>query len=303
MPLNSAMWIMTVAEVALWTVLLFVFRGKNLHKRFPAIGSYLLLRAISAPILLGLLFVQAQYQTKLWYSAYFFTYWAVYLASTVLLYSISLEIFRSALAGFSGLVRLGTIIFRWAAVVSVIITLSTISVQHMDVLHGKSSLVYCFLPLAAYQLMHYVSIIELCLLAFLCFSMNALRLSVRDLSFGIALGFGILSSSDFVLSAVLAHNSHTTLTDPIQFISEGILLFALCLWITYAALPEPERKPIVVPASSTIYRWNEIASALGHKSPKVAVPQPASASFFLTDVEKVVEKVITRTLTESESNS
>jgi hypothetical protein len=296
------MWIMTLAEVALWIALILLFRSKNLQKRFPAMGNYLLLRAISAPVLLVLLFCQSYVGSKFWFAAYFFTYWAVYLAGTVLLFFITMEVFRSALVGFSGLMRFGTVIFRWAAVVSVIISLSTVSIAHIDVLSGKTSAYFRLVFTLAYELSRSVSIMELCLLAFLCLSINALRLSVRDLSFGIALGFGILSSSDFILSAVLARNSNATLTDPVQFVSEGILLFALSLWITYAALPEPERQPVVVPASSTIYRWNEIASALGHKSPKVAVPQPASA-FFLTDVEKVVEKVITRTLSESESNS
>jgi hypothetical protein len=47
--------------------------------------------------------------------------------------------------------------------------------------------------------------------------------------------------------------------------------------------------------NSTIYRWNEIASALGHSGTQVAVPQPAN-SFFLTDVEHVVDKVLSRNL-------
>jgi hypothetical protein len=302
MSLNPAMWIMTLAEAALWIALILLFRGKNLQKRFPAMGNYLLLRAISAPVLLVILFFQSSVGSKFWFTAYFLTYWAVYLAGTTLLFFITMEVFRSALVGFSGLMRFGTVIFRWAAVVSVIISLSTISIAHIDIFSGKTSEYFRLIFTLSYELSRSVSIIELCLLAFLCLSINALRLSVRDLSFGIALGFGVLSSSDFILAAVLAHNTNATLTDPVQFISEGILLFALCLWIAYSALPEPERQPVVVPASSTIYRWNEIASALGHKSPKVAVPQPASA-FFLTDVEKVVEKVITRTTLTEGSNS
>ena len=51
--------------------------------------------------------------------------------------------------------------------------------------------------------MRSVSILELCLLAFLCLSMNALHLSVRDMAFGIALGFGLMSANDFILSLVL----------------------------------------------------------------------------------------------------
>jgi hypothetical protein len=148
--------------------------------------------------------------------------------------------------------------------------------------------------------MRSVSVLELCLLAFLCLSMNALRLSVRDLAFGIALGFGMLSANDFVISSLLARNA--SLTSPLQFVSESITLLSLGVWLAFLALPEPVRKPVVLPANSTIYRWNEIASALGHTGTQVAVVQPAS-SFFLTDVEKVVDKVLTRNLRESETKS
>jgi hypothetical protein len=61
------------------------------------------------------------------------------------------------------------------------------------------------------------------------------------------------------------------------------------------------RRPLVMPANSTIYRWNEIASALGHPGTQVAV-QPSNG-FFLTDVEKVVEKVLSRSLNGRESES
>jgi hypothetical protein len=83
-------------------------------------------------------------------------------------------------------------------------------------------------------------------------------------------------------------------------VSESLILVALGSWITYCALPEPARQPVVMPASSTIYRWNEIASALGHTGTQVAVQQPAN-SFFLTDVENVVDKVLNRNLKNRES--
>jgi hypothetical protein len=51
-------------------------------------------------------------------------------------------------------------------------------------------------------LMRSVSILELCLLAFLCLSMNALRLSVRDMAFGIALGFGLMSRTTLSWSSL-----------------------------------------------------------------------------------------------------
>ena len=291
MPLNPAMWTLTLAELGLWAALSILFWKKKLYQRFPTMGNYLALRTISTPVLLAILYIQTLPWGRLWYGAYFFGYWAVYIASAVLLLLISIEVFRSALVGFSGLQRFGTVIFRWAAIASVIISLTTVSYANANVL---------LIPAIALQFMRSVSIIELCLLAFLCLSMNALKLSPRDRCFGIALGFGIFSAGDFISGAL--QNLMGTLTDPVQFVGEGAILLTLGVWSVYALLPEPERKPVVVAANSTIYRWNEIASALGHQGTNIAVPQPAN-SFFLTDVEKVVEKVLTRTLQESSSNS
>jgi hypothetical protein len=95
---------------------------------------------------------------------------------------------------------------------------------------------------------------------------------------------------------------NTSFNEPFQVIYQSVVLAALGMWVVYCANPQPVRRPLVVRANSTIYRWNEIASALGHTGTQVAVVQPAS-SFFLTDVEKVVDKVLTRNLHESESKS
>jgi hypothetical protein len=278
---------MSVVEFLLWAVLAYFFWAKKLQKRFPAMGAYLALRVTSTPLLLAILWWGQHYYD----SAYFFGYYAVYIASAVLLFFVITEIFRAALSAFSGLQRFGTVIFRWAAVVSVIVSLTTLTFSH----RGIPSI-----PEIAYGLMRSVSIMELSLLAFLCLSMNALQLPIRDLSFGIALGFGTMASGDLIGAAVIKYNS--SLNAPIEVFCEAMILGALGVWVMYAVLPEPARKPIVVAASSTIYRWNEIASALGHKGTKVAVPATAN-SFFLSDVEKVVDKVLTRNLRESETNS
>ena len=286
------MSLMSGAEFVLWACLGYFFWTRKLKQRFPAMNAYLLLRVGSMPVLLILLFGQARHWLNDYcFLLYFLAYWAVYIASAVMLFFVALEVFRSALSAFPGLMRFGTVIFRWAAVASIIVSLASISYSHKGIM---------LIPDFAVGLMRSVSVLELCLLAFLCFSMNALRLAVRDLAFGIALGFGMLAANDFVISSLLARNS--SLTSPLQFISEAITLVSLAVWLGYFALPEPVRKPVVVPANSTIYRWNEIASALGHTGTQVAVVQPSN-SFFLTDVEKVVDKVLTRNLRESETKS
>lgn len=284
---------MNAAEFVLWAALAILFWRKGLHRRFPAMGIYLGLRAISAPLLLLVLSEESQPWGRDFHlgQVYFFGFFATYLASTLLLFFICIEVFRSALAAFPGIAKLAIVIFRWAALVSMIVSLSSISYAHKGI---------SILADVSYGLMRSTSVLELCLLAFLCLSMNALRLTVRDLSFGIALGFGIMCSGEFVLAAWSSRL--TSVNDPVQFVYESLILATLAVWMVYSILPEPARKPVLMPASSTIYRWNEIASALGHTGTQVAVQQPAN-SFFLSDVERMVEKVLARNMKGRESET
>jgi hypothetical protein len=278
----TAMSLMSMAEFALWVTLGFLFWTKKLHHRFPAMGGYLALRVASMPALVVLFYGQSQHWINDYcFPIYFYLFWGVYVASAVFLFFICMEVFRSALSAFPALMKFGIVIFRWAVFASIIVSFSTISYSHRGIL---------IIPSVAYGLMRSVSIVELCLLGFLCLSMNALRLSARDLAFGIALGFGLLSANDFVVSLMIS--VYSSLTAPIQLVSEAVLLAGIGIWLTYCALPEPARKPLMVPANSTIFRWNEIATALGHTGTQVAV-QPAGG-FFLSDVEKVVEDTLSR---------
>ncbi len=288
---------MSTAEFLLSAALGFLFWKKGLQRRFPAMGSYLALRVASAPVLSLLMMGQtgrlaASHQFEVSCAqGYFFSFYAVYMVSAVLLYFICMEVFRSALSSLPGLLKFGVVVFRWAVLVSIIVTISSISFAHRGVM---------IIPDLAIALMRSVSLLELCLLAFLCLSMNALRLSVRDMAFGIALGFGVMASNDFVTVSLISR--FASLTAPLQFVYQSVILFSLGTWVAYCMLPEPVRKPLVMPVNSTIYRWNEIASALGHTGTQVAVQQPAN-SFFLTDVENVVEKVLKRNLQSRESES
>jgi hypothetical protein len=295
MSLNITMSVMSMAEFVLWVALASFFWRKGLHRRFPSMSYYVTLRAISAPLLLLVLHEEAQVgdlATRVVLGkVYYFGFFADYLAAAVLLFFVCVEVFRSALLAFPGITRFAIVIFRWAAVVSVIVTLSSISYSNKG---------FHIIADISYGLMHAVSVLELCLLAFLCLSMNALRLTVRDFSFGIALGFGIMSSADFIIASWISRV--VSFNDPVQVIHESLILATLAIWMAYCILPEPIRKPILMPASSTIYRWNEIASALGHTGTRVALQQPAN-SFFLSDVERVVEKVLERNIKGRESES
>ncbi len=288
---SLAMTVLGGVEFLLTVLFAGLFWKRGLHHRFRSMHWYLLLRVAAAPLLFLLLAATERYHTLTWYIAYFSVYWPVYMGSAVLIYFVCLDIFRAALAPLPGLTSFGVLLFRWVAVVSLIVCLSTTSFRHSFLIS---------LPELAIRLMHAVSILELCLLAFLCLCMNALRLSIRDVSFGLALGFGVLSSVDFLQSSVSPKNAG--LVDTLPYAVEAVTLLVLAMWTAYAVAPQPERKPVVIPINSAVYRWNEIASALGYTGTRVAVQQPsANSGFFLADVEQVVEKVLARNLNENES--
>ena len=297
MPFNVAMSAMSTVEMLLWAALALLFWGKGLQSRFRAMGFYLAFRAFFTPIL----FLTLHEKTQPWGLAhhallgeiYTAGFTSSYLVAVVLLFFVCIEVFRDALAPFPAIAKFAIVIFRWAAIVAMVVSLASTTSAYVNLnLHLIVEILY--------NLMHSASVLLLCLLAFLCLSMNALRLTVRNLSFGIAFGFGIMSAGDFILASWSSHL--TSYNDPVQFIYESLILSALVIWTIYCILPEPARKPILIPANSTIYRWNEIASALGHTGTRVAVPQPAN-SFFLSDVERVVEKVLARNMKGRESES
>jgi hypothetical protein len=279
-----AMSLMIVVEFVLWSVICFLFWTKKIERRFPAMGIYLALHMVATPMLLVLFNGQEQYGDNSIYAwCYFYCFWTVYIISAVLLFFVCMEVFSSVLAPFAGLRHLGTVAFRWIALVSVLVSFSTISFRHIDT---------CIITTIAFRLMRSMGILELCLLAFLCLSMNALHLSVRDLGFGITIGFGLMSATDFIVPVFLTQNA--PLTSFIQFFAESMILFSLGIWVAYCALPEPAHKPIMLPTKSFILRWNEIATALGHTGTQVAVQ--AADGFFLT---KEVENPVGRTLVQN----
>jgi hypothetical protein len=223
---------------------------------------------------------------------YFVVWWASYLALTALLFLGCLDAYRQAMAPLPGLARMGTTIFRWAAVASILITATTFT----SIASGPRMFQYLSL-----QAMRCVSSAELCMVALLLLSMKAIGLSPRCRPFGVTLGLGIMAAVDCAQATATAASMQFASSLTFQAAIEVTVIATLGLWIAYGALPEPARKTVTVPVNSAIYKWDQIASALGHKGTQVAV-QP-SPSFFLVDVEKVVERAFVRTLKGKESGS
>jgi hypothetical protein len=276
---------LTLVEPWLNLLALLAALRAGIAKRFPAITFYLALRLFSGVVLLAILnahhFTSISETAQTW--AYIYLYWTAYIAGAVAIFFAVQEIFNELMSPVPGLQRLGILAFRWVGVVSIVI-----SIAAALPIRENSEL----LTSIGTQLMKCTSIIELCLLAFLALTVHSLGRSFRSVMFGIGLGFGMEAGSQLIASALLVR--HHALYSMGNLVLETVTIITFMTWSAYFFLPEPaaERNAATLPVSSPLIRWNEIAKALGHSAPHVAVGQ--SQAFFLQDVEKVVDKILTK---------
>lgn len=250
------------------------------HKTYPSLLAILLVNCFFDVVFLALsvgpLAIDPAYRLA-WY---FRGYTCVYLLCGILLYFTIQDVIREVMLPLPGLNRLGLLAFRWVVAISIIVAISSS---------------YIPLELAANiglaisrELMRCISVMELCLLAFVLVIARRLAIPFGAQVFGIALGFGIVSVSELIAGYLTSHNH--SIFSGVSLAVMSARLLALSVWAAYFWKPEPQRRSVAFPASSSLIRWNEVGLAFSHSS--VQPPNPSQSEFFLTDVEQVVDKAL-----------
>ncbi len=191
------------------------------------------------------------------------------------------EVFRHLMRPIPGLGRYGLIAARWVTLTSVLLALAMALYPTMG--QNRSLLVA-----ATGGAMRCLSVLELCLLAFVLVSMHALRLSPLSREFGVALGLGLTAGADLFGSAFAF--GHPTLASIANYGSLIVVTLAAGVWMLYFLRPQPEARQALMPLASPLQRWNEIADALGQPAPQISLG--LSTECFLQDVEKAVDRVL-----------
>ncbi|HTX40739.1 MAG TPA: hypothetical protein VMD25_02835 [Acidobacteriaceae bacterium] len=279
--------LLVAAEPLFLIIAAIAFFRSGSARRLPALATYFALRAVSLVYLEAVYYIGGpMWGHQLRYAAYFYGYWISYVASAVAIFFVVQEVFRNVLEPVPGLRRLGLLAFRWISIISAVIAIGAIALPASVAATNGDRMG----PIAL-QMMRYVSVMEICLLAFLALSVHAFGRSFRSRLFGIGLGFGIQAAMELITSALQAGAAIHSVVNLAQQITTTA---ALVTWFTYFVLPEPreEQSIIVLPPQSALARWNALANGLG-QAPQVATTQPASG-FFLQDIEGVVERVLAK---------
>jgi hypothetical protein len=287
MDLTLSHTVAVVVDMLLSVAVCAMVSRPNIRTQYPWMHRYLSVRAVTAVVIAFLLYGPLLASPTTYTKIYFVACWASTVLSAMLLFMSCLDVYRRAMAPLPGLARMGNTVFTWAAIASILVTATTIS----SIVIGPGAL-----GRVGLQLLRCAGATELCLLALLLLSMKSVGLNSRSRPLGFALSLGFMAAIDCAEAIVTI--LQVPPTPGVQLAFETASILTLSLWIAYSAMPEPARKHAPVPTTSAIYKWDQIASALGKNTQVVMQP---SQSFFLVDVEKVVERAFVRTLKGKES--
>jgi hypothetical protein len=196
------------------------------------------------------------------YNFYMGVYWLSFALESIVALIVVYNVFRLAMAPLKGLQTLGTLVFKWAAGISVAVALGS-------AFGPETTTGFKYIVQAISQLQRTQGILTLCLLLFVCFAVRPMGLSYASRIFGVSLGLGIMATNDLVQSAWLVFNPK--MATAYNLINGVVACTVLATWTAYFAVPEPKRRLIVLPTTSPFLRWNQISQALGDDPGFVAV--------------------------------
>ncbi|MGB9202451.1 MAG: hypothetical protein WCB94_00615 [Terriglobales bacterium] len=200
----------------LQSVVAAIFWRRKLHRQFPAFFLFLLVQVANFAVIFPLWLTGNG-------SLYFWFFWLGEAANAVLGFKVIHEIFLDVFRPYHTLKDLGTLLFKWAGVVllllSVVVAFSN-SLDHDPLVHALTTL------------LRSVGVVQLGLILFLLLFSRFLGVSRKQVSFGIALGFGLFAGVELLM---LALNSGGFIAqDNLNLIDMATWNMAILIWFGYS---------------------------------------------------------------------
>jgi hypothetical protein len=265
-----------IAESLLWcahpllqAVVAGVMYWRRLHKTFPIFFAYIVAQIAIFMVVFPL---------QKWgdYSVYFYTYWATNALSVVLGFKVIHEIFLDVFRPYHTLRDLGTVLFRWAGLVmlmvAMVVAASTTGGAEDPFINGIMTL------------QRSVRVVQVGLVLFLLVFSAYLGITWKQKSFGIALGFGGFAGVELGLIAWNwwgANVHHQTLSTLMNLSAYDA---SILVWIGYAFARSPERTPAINSAQTR--RWEESLTEIQY---------PSKPDSLIPMFEGMVDRALSRT--------
>lgn len=247
---------------------LMVHRG--LHRKFKFFFGYILVQLATFAVVFPAFWRSS--------SAVFYLYWGFEVLSVAFGFAVIHEVFVDVFRAFHTLRDLGTVLFKWAGLVMLlvagVVSLSANSPRMAPWVQAIITSQRC------------VRIIQVGMILFLLFFSTYLGVSRKQQSFGIALGFGVFAMIELVLisSWIGKH-----LVDPwMGIVNMTAYNGSLLVWLSYVAMRAPARDAAVNLLQTK--RWEQSLSDIQH---------PLPADSLIPMFEGMVDRALSRTQPET----
>ncbi len=228
--IQQALWIAhPVLELCLAGILFW----RRLHRTFPVFFSYIVFQVVNFPILYPIYQLSiSPNATDREITTYFYAYWISAAISLALGFKIIHEIFLDVLRPYPNLKDMGTLLFKWAALVMLLAAMVVTAASQS----GSGD------PLAQAVLIvqRCVRVIQCGLILFLLFFSRHMGVSRRQLSFGIALGFGSFACVELI--AVALSSGGQIRSPTVNLITTPTYTLVILIWMGYALLKTTSRE-------------------------------------------------------------
>jgi hypothetical protein len=262
--LYYALWI---AHPLLQAGIAAVMLHRQMHRNFKFFFAYIVTQILTFSVIFPAFLRQN-------YLVYFYLYWISNAISVVLGFKIIHEVFLDVFQSFHTLRDLGTVLFKWAGLVMLlvagVVSVSSTSTEMVPWMHAIVTSQRC------------VRIIQVGMVLFLLFFSRYLGVSRRQHSFGIALGFGCFALVELALIASWVGNHLSDMST--NLVNMAAYNVTLLVWVGYVASNSEARQEGGVLLRPQ--RWEQSLSDIQH---------PLPADSLIPMFEGMVDRALSRT--------
>ncbi len=253
------------AQPILQSVIAVVLWRRKLHKQFPVFFLFLLAQVANFAVTFPLWLVGD-------FKTYFVFFWLGEAVNAVLGFKVIHEIFLDVFRPYHTLKDLGTLLFKWAGVVMLLVSVVVAFSNSFD----ENPLVH-----ALTTLQRSVRIVQLGLILFLLLFSSFLGVSRKQVSFGISLGFGLFAGVELMLYAL--NSGGFVKLNHLNLINMSTYNLAIFVWLGYSL----SRKAVRIAAVNHLQtqRWEQGLADL---------QRPLSSDSLIPMFEGMVERAFSR---------
>jgi hypothetical protein len=240
--------VLWILHPVLQSVVAGIMLRRRLHRVFRIFFAYLIFQIASFFVLFPIF---------KWggYIAYFYTFWTYSALTLVLGFMVIHEIFLDVFRPYHTLKDLGSVLFRWAALVMLLVA-CVVAASSPAGEQGP-------LVQAIVTVQRCVRVVQCGLILFLLVFSKYLGVSWRQHSFGISLGFGGFAGAELAMLALNTSGHASQIT--VNFVDLLSYNLAIATWAVYAFLKSPARENTSTLLMSQ--RWEQSLTDLQHPAP------------------------------------